>query len=141
MDINLHRHRITYFSTRLCILYPTIIPCNRTLYHNQQLALYYRITHHYTHRILHKTPTHQQKRQHKTIGAPAQRNAINISTCNASWGGGLSTEKCTKHFYGQRKLGWTQQSEVHFNVIESTGIPANQKSIVYKRSTKRIFNF
>ena len=105
MDINLHRHRITYFSTRLCILYPTIIPCNRTLYHNQQLALYYRITHHYTHRILHKTPTHQQKRQHKTIGAPAQRNATNISTCNASWGGALSTEKCNKHFYRQRKLG------------------------------------
>ncbi|WP_218117571.1 hypothetical protein, partial [Staphylococcus sp. HMSC62D11] len=75
------------------------------------------------------------------VGAPAKRLSKRKPTDNASWGGGPSKKKCKTHFYGQRKLGWTQQSEVHFNVIESTGIPANQKSIVYKRSTKRIFNF
>ena len=48
------------------------------------------------HRHTNKTPTQDYR-------GPAQRNATNISTCNASWG--LSTEKCTKHFYGQRKLG------------------------------------
>ncbi|OHS67370.1 hypothetical protein HMPREF3282_07260 [Staphylococcus sp. HMSC73C01] len=46
------------------------------------------------------------------VGPSAQRNAPSISTDNASWGGALSTEKCTKHFYGQRKLGWAHHYEL-----------------------------
>ena len=72
------------------------------------------------------------------VGALTKRLSKRKPTDNASWGGGPSKKKCKTHFYGQRKLGWTQQSEVHFNVIESTGIPANQK-VLYIKEAQRGF--
>ena len=90
-------------------------------------------------------------------GAPTKRLSKRKPTDNTSWGGAQQkgfrkeSRRTTQAGEGPQqkgfrkesrritcKLGWTQQSEVHFNVIESTGIPANQK-VLYIKEAQRGF--
>ena len=81
------------------------------------------------------TPPHTKT--HPRYRGPSKRLSKRKPTDNASWGG-APAKRNAKRISTDNKLGWTQQSEVHFNVIESTGIPANQK-VLYIKEAQRGF--